>query len=68
MHIGNDVLVVHLKLSEISPGSSRGTKNFRQNIINRGTGFSHLKSSRDSEKETNTIRCAAQGSLLGLKE
>lgn len=46
---------MHFKLSKISPGSKRGTKNSRKNNISRGTDVSHLKSSRDSEKETNTI-------------
>ena len=59
---------MHFKLSKISPGSKRGTKNSRKNNLSRGTDVSNSKSSRDSEKETNTVWCAAQGRQLSFKE
>ena len=57
---------MHFKLSKISPGSERGTKNSRKNNLSQGTDISNSKGSRDSEKETSTVWCAAQGRLLLL--
>lgn len=68
LYTREDRPVVHWKLSKISSESKRGTKNFRKkNNISRGTDVPNFKSSGDSEKETKTTCCPAQGRLLALE-